>query len=207
MAYFPMFVELKGKNILVVGGGSVALRKCEVLLRYGAELTAVSAQLTPKLVNLKGVRLLFRPFDDADVEGRDMVVAATDSSELNARVAGLCKARGIAVNVVDDATAGSFLFPAATLRGRFSAGICTGGASPTAAAYFNRALAESLPDALEDILDFMAEIRPRVLKAVPDQSRRARIFAFLFTAALENGGEPDEDFVLSVVPELAEADE
>ena len=64
-----------------------------------------------------------------------------------------------------------------------------------------------LPDALEDILDFMAEIRPRVLKAVPDQSRRARIFAFLFTAALENGGEPDEDFVLSVVPELAEADE
>ena len=53
----------------------------------------------------------------------------------------------------------------------------------------------------------MAEIRPRVLKAVPDQSRRARIFAFLFTEALENGGEPDEDFVLSVVPELAEADE
>ena len=204
MALFPMFVELSGKKILVIGGGSVAYRKCERLLPYGAELTAVSGRFAPQFISLPGVKLLFRPFADGDLDGRDIVIAATDDSELNSRVAELCRERGIAVNVVDDPAECSFVFPALTLRGRLSAGVCTGGASPTAAAYFNRAFDESLPDGVEDILDFMAGIRPRVIAAVPDQRRRARIFSFLFNACLDAGGEPDEETVAAIVPELAD---
>ena len=204
MALFPMFVELSGKKILVIGGGSVAYRKCERLLPYGAELTAVSGRFAPQFISLPGVKLLFRPFADGDLDGRDIVIAATDDSELNSRVAELCRERGIAVNVVDDPAECSFVFPALTLRGRLSAGVCTGGASPTAAAYFNRTFDESLPDGVEDILDFMAGIRPRVIAAVPDQRRRARIFSFLFNACLDAGGEPDEETVAAIVPELAD---
>ena len=206
MALFPMFIELSGKNVLVVGGGGVALRKCEKLLPYGAVVTAVSGKFQPKFISLEGVKLLFRPFADGDVEGRDMVIAATDDRALNAHVAGLCRERGIPVNCVDDAENCSFVFPALTLRGRLSAGFCTGGASPTASAYFRDGFEESLPDATEEILDFMAEIRPRVISSVPDERRRARIFAFLFNACLDAGGEPDVVFVLSVVPELGGAD-
>ena len=202
MALFPMFVELSGKNVLVIGGGNTALRKCVKLLDYGAEVWAVSGKFLPAFISLEGVKLIFRPFADGDVAGRDMVVAATDDRLLNARAAGLCRERHIPVNVVDDAEAGSFVFPALTLRGRLSAGFCTGGASPTAAAYFRDGFEAALPNAAEEILDFMADIRPRVLAAVPDQRRRARIFAFLFSACLDAGGEPDAETVASIVPEL-----
>lgn len=207
MALFPMFVELSGKNVLIVGGGSVAMRKCEKLAPYGAVLTAVSARFQPRFISLEGVKLLFRAFEPGDLDGRDMVIAATDDSELNRRVAALCREKGIPVNVVDDADECSFVFPALTLRGRLSAGFCTGGASPTASAYFRDRFDEILPEATEEILDFMADIRPRVIEAVPDQKRRARIFAFLFNACLDAGGEPDEETVTAIVPELGSAEE
>ena len=207
MALFPMFVELSGKNVLIVGGGSVAMRKCEKLAPYGAALTAVSARFQPRFISLEGVKLLFRAFEPGDLDGRDMVIAATDDSELNRRVAALCREKGIPVNVVDDADECSFVFPALTLRGRLSAGFCTGGASPTASAYFRDRFDEILPEATEEILDFMADIRPRVIEAVPDQKRRARIFAFLFNACLDAGGEPDEETVTAIVPELGSAEE
>ena len=202
MALFPMFIEMSGKNVLVVGGGSVALRKCEKLLPYGAELTAVSGRFQPQFISLQGVALLFRPFRDEDIAGRDIVIAATDDRALNAHIAGLCREAGIPFNCVDEPENCTFIFPALTLRGRLSAGFCTGGASPTAAAYFREQFEESLPDGLDEILDFMAGIRPRVIAAVPDQRRRSRIFALLFAACIEAGGEPDEDFVNSLVPEL-----
>ena len=204
MALFPMFIELSGRDVLVVGGGQVALRKCEKLLPYGPAITAAAGRFLPQFISLKGVRLLFRPFEDGDVEGRDMVIAATGDRALNAHVAALCRERGIPVNVVDDVESCSFVFPALTLRGRLSAGFCTGGASPTASAYFRNGFEDSLPDATEEILDFMADIRPRIIAAVPDERRRARIFAFIFNACLDAGGEPDADFVRSVVPELGE---
>lgn len=199
-----MFIEMSGKKVLVVGGGNVALRKCEKLLPYGAELTAVSGRFQPQFISLQGVALLFRPFRDEDIAGRDIVIAATDDRALNAHIAGLCREAGIPFNCVDEPENCTFIFPALTLRGRLSAGFCTGGASPTAAAYFREQFEESLPDGLDEILDFMAGIRPRVIAAVPDQRRRSRIFALLFAACIEAGGEPDEDFVNSLVPELGE---
>ena len=202
MALFPMFIEMSGKKVLVVGGGNVALRKCEKLLPYGAEVTAVSGRFQPQFISLQGVALLFRPFRDEDIAGRDIVIAATDDRALNAHIAGLCREAGIPFNCVDEPENCTFIFPALTLRGRLSAGFCTGGASPTAAAYFREQFEESLPDGLDEILDFMAGIRPRVIAAVPDQRRRSRIFALLFAACIEAGGEPDEDFVNSLVPEL-----
>lgn len=199
-----MFIEMSGKKVLVVGGGNVALRKCEKLLPYGAEVTAVSGRFQPQFISLQGVALLFRPFRDEDIAGRDIVIAATDDRALNAHIAGLCREAGIPFNCVDEPENCTFIFPALTLRGRLSAGFCTGGASPTAAAYFREQFEESLPDGLDEILDFMAGIRPRVIAAVPDQRRRSRIFALLFAACIEAGGEPDEDFVNSLVPELGE---
>ena len=207
MALFPMFIELSGKDILVVGGGGVALRKCEKLLPYGATVTAVSGRFQPQFISVPGLKLLFRPFADGDIAGRDMVIAATDDRALNAHIAELCREVGIPFNCVDDAELCTFVFPALTLRGRLSAGFCTGGASPTASAYFRDSFEDSLPDGVEEILDFMASIRPRIIEVVPDQRRRARIFSFLMNACLDAGGEPDEDTVASIVPELGREDD
>lgn len=204
MAYFPMFVDLTGKNVLVIGGGAVALRKCERLLPYGCEITAAAGRFLPGFISLPGVKLIFRAVEEGDLEGRDMVIAATDDKSVNRYLAEECRRRRIPVNVVDDEKSCDFLFPALVMRGRLSAGFCTGGASPTASAHFAREFEESLPDGIEEILEFMAGIRRRVIDYVPDQRRRARIFALLFAAAVEAGGEPDEETVAAIVPELCE---
>ena len=204
MAYFPMFVDLTGKNVLVIGGGAVALRKCEKLLPFGCEITAAAGRFLPGFISLPGVKLIFRAVEEGDLEGRDMVIAATDDKSVNRYLAEECRRRRIPVNVVDDEKSCDFLFPALVMRGRLSAGFCTGGASPTASAHFAHEFEESLPDGIEEILEFMAGIRRRVIDYVPDQRRRARIFALLFAAAVEAGGEPDEETVAAIVPELCE---
>lgn len=179
MAYFPFFADIQGVRALIVGGGTVARRKAEKLLPYGPRLTVV-AERAP---DIPGVTLLRRAFRPEDLDGMAFAIAATPDSKLNHRVAELCRGRGIPVNVVDDPAACTFLFPALLLRGSLSAGVSTGGASPTAAAYFKEQFAALLPERLEDILDYLASLRPAVRKAVPEE-RRGGAFAALLQACL-----------------------
>ena len=132
MAYFPFFVDLSGQRGLIVGGGTVALRKAEKLLPYGPELTVVAPEPIPALTALP-VTLERRRVRETDLEGASFVIAATDDREENHRISALCQGRKIPENVVDDKEACSFLFPALVRRGNLSVGVSTGGSSPTAA--------------------------------------------------------------------------
>ena len=133
MGYFPFFVDLEGQPGLIVGGGTVALRKADKLLPYGPHLTVVSPHILPELERIPGLTLSRREFSPADLDGMLFAIAATDDRGLNRRIAELCRERHIPVNAVDDREACSFLFPALVKRGDLSVGISTGGASPTAA--------------------------------------------------------------------------
>ena len=117
MAYFPMFVDLTGKNVLVIGGGAVALRKCEKLLPYGCEITAAAGRFLPGFISLPGVKLIFRAVEEGDLEGRDMVIAATDDKSVNRYLAEECRRRRIPVNVVDDEKSCDFLFRPSSCAG------------------------------------------------------------------------------------------
>ena len=188
MPHFPMFVDLKNKPILVVGGGAVALRKLKKLAPYGAIPTVVAPEIHPEILSL-GVEVKQRCFCEADLTPRPaLVIAATDDEVINREVARLCKSLNIPVNVADSPEDCTFLFPALVQRGEFSAGISTGGASPTAAVYFKERLEEAVPDDLEEILDWLAEKRVELKKTVPDQARRAGIFRRLFDACMAKGG-------------------
>ena len=111
MAYFPFFVDLEGQRGLIVGGGTVALRKAEKLLPYGPALTVVAPEPVSELAALP-VELTRREFQPEDLDRADFVIAATDNEEENHRISALCQGRKIPVNVVDDKEACSFLFPA-----------------------------------------------------------------------------------------------
>ena len=87
MGYFPFFVELTGKQGLVVGGGAVALRKVQKLMPYGPALTVVAPEFCGALRETSGVTLLERPFAPEDLAYRDFVIAATDDHGLNLRIA------------------------------------------------------------------------------------------------------------------------
>lgn len=187
MAYFPFFVELSGKKGLIIGGGTVALRKAEKLLPYGPELTLTAPRLLPELEALSGLTLLRRPFGPELLEGMYFVIAATGDLELNHHIAALCRARGILVNVVDDREHCSFLFPALVQDGPLSVGISTGGASPTAAVWVKERIAAALPEDFGALLDWLESVRPAVRAALPEQNSHGPAFTRLFSACLELG--------------------
>ena len=151
MAYFPFFVDLTERTGLLVGGGTVALRKAEKLLPYGATVTAVSGRFQPQFISVPGLKLLFRPFADGDIAGRDMVIAATDDRALNAAVAEDCNRLGIPVNSVDAPSECSFYFPAVITEGNVTVAVSTGGASPALAAALKRYIASRLHENLNEI--------------------------------------------------------
>ena len=187
MGYFPFFIQLQDAPGLLVGGGTVALRKAEKLLPYGPSLTVVAPEIGPELAALPGLALEYRPFRPEDVEGMAFVIAAAGDRELNHRVARLCREKGVPVNVVDDREACSFLFPALVKRGELSVGISTGGSSPTAAVWLKEQIAALLPQGLEDILTWLEEQRPLLKARWPEERVRARGFSALFSACLAAG--------------------
>ena len=187
MAYFPFFVDLEGKHGLIVGGGAVALRKAQKLLPYGPRLTVVAPKLKAEFRELHGVELLHRPFAETDLDGCAFAVAATDDRALNHCVAELCGQQRIPVNVADSREDSTCLFPALLRRGELSVGVSASGAAPAAAAWTRDRFDQILPDRLEDILQYLENIRELLRQAVPDGETRRRLLAVLAADCMEAG--------------------
>lgn len=188
MPYFPMFIDLKDRPILIVGGGKVALRKLQKLLPYGGKLTVVAPFILPEIEAFPHVKLRRRAFRATDLRPRPtMVIAATDETAVNREVAMLCQKRHIPVNAADEPSLCSFFFPALVQRGKFSAGISTGGASPTAAAYFKEELRELLPEHLDEMLSWLESMRSELKSRIPEQPKRAEAFTALFKTCMAKG--------------------
>lgn len=188
MPYFPIFIDLKDKPVLIVGGGTVASRKLRKLSPYGANATIVAPDILPEIAGYPGIKLKRKHFEASDLRPRpSLVIAATDNREANRRISRLCRKRHIPVNVADEPALCSFLFPALVQKGSFSAGISTGGASPTAAAYFKERVQELLPEGLEELLAWLESLRPLVKASVPEQHKRGAILRNLFESGIAKG--------------------
>lgn len=177
MAYFPFFIDLAGKQGLIVGGGSVALRKVQKLLPFGPQLHVVAEVFSEAFEALSGPQLSLsrRPFQETDLDGCFFVIAATDDAALNARIAAACRQRGILINAADDAKNCSFLFPALLKEGALVAGVTTGGASPYAAAEAKNRLMAALPQNMGDLLDQLAALRKEARERLADGKQRAAL--------------------------------
>lgn len=187
MAYFPMFVELSGRKVLIAGGGKVALRKAEKLLPYGPEITVVAPTVCEELSLMPDIRVVKGSFSDELLKNADVVIAATDDRELNKHISELCREVKTPVNTVDDSELCSFLFPCLVKKGSLSIGISTGGASPTAAISFKERIAADIPDNIDEILDYLGSIRSAVKSRFPEEKTRSRIFKGLFESCLSTG--------------------
>ena len=191
MSYFPFFIDLEGREGLVIGGGSVALRKVEKLRPYGAKLTVIAPKILPELKKTEEISCMEIPFTPAALEGKMFVIAASDDPEANHEAALLCRERGILVNVVDDKEECSFLFPALVKRGELSVGISTGGASPSAAVYVKERIGELLPEDFGEILEELAVLRPLVMERAAEE--RGNIFKELFARRLTSSAPLTEE--------------
>lgn len=135
--YYPIFLDLRGKRVLVAGGGKVALRKARALVEAGAHVSVVAPRWEPEFETLP-VRLCRRKFRASDLRGMFLVFTATDDRAVNHRVATEAKRRGIPVNVADNAAECDFLLPARVRSGNLQVAVSTGGRSPRLAVELRR---------------------------------------------------------------------
>ncbi|MCC6860204.1 MAG: bifunctional precorrin-2 dehydrogenase/sirohydrochlorin ferrochelatase [Bryobacterales bacterium] len=143
MAYYPLFLDLRERPVLVAGAGKVALRKTRGLLEAGARVTVVAPAWAPEFEKLP-VRLLRRRFRKSDLEGALLAFAATGDRRVNRALALEAKRRGILVNVADSAPECDFLVPARIRKDNLQIAISTGGTEPRIAAALRRKIEERL---------------------------------------------------------------
>jgi uroporphyrin-III C-methyltransferase/precorrin-2 dehydrogenase/sirohydrochlorin ferrochelatase len=172
--YYPLMLKVKGEPCLVVGGGRTALQKARALRKAGAAVTAVSPEFSPAFERLR-VRRISRRFRPGDVARRILVIAATDSPEVNRAVSTACRRRGIPVNVVDVPELSSFIVPSILRRGPVVIAISTGGQSPPLAKALRRRLEAILPASLGRIARRLGTERRRILRALPPSPARTRL--------------------------------
>ncbi|MGD9164725.1 MAG: bifunctional precorrin-2 dehydrogenase/sirohydrochlorin ferrochelatase, partial [Chromatiales bacterium] len=114
MDFFPIFLNIRNRRCLVVGGGNVAERKIASLLKSGADVILISPDLTHNLTTWRDMGRFShqaREFDDEDLHGAHLVIAATDNPEVNRRISTLAGEQRIPVNVVDQPELCSFILP------------------------------------------------------------------------------------------------
>jgi len=182
----PIFLNFADRPCLVVGAGAVAVRKLEQLLDAGAHITVVAPQLSPAVrrwadAGRLGVKI--RPFEDSDLEGQRLVIAATGNPSVNKHVFTAAEQRGIWVNVVDSPSLCSFHMPAIVRRPPITVAIGTGGAAPALAGLL-RAKIEALLPGNYGLLAHLAETwRKRVQERLPRALDRRRFWQRVLAGA------------------------
>lgn len=160
--YYPVALDLAGRQCLVVGGGTIAADKVEGLLAAGAGVTVVSPTLEPRLERLVSLGSIVhhrRGYRSSDLDGVYLTYGATDNLATNAQVAADARAMGILANAVDDPPNCDFFAVAVVRRGDLQVAISTNGQSPAFARWMREHLEASLPSEYGDLLAMLAGIR------------------------------------------------
>ncbi len=179
MGYLPVFLNLAGRDVLVVGGGAVARRKAETLLDAEACVTAVSPAFDPAFDTLAAahpnrLRMVREAYSPRDLAPFFLVIAATDDPEANAAVAADAERARVWVNVVDVPELCTVLAAATFRRGPVQVAVCTGGECPALGRTLRDELAEACPEILGEYAAALGAERARLKGECPDPARRAR---------------------------------
>lgn len=179
MDLLPIFLNIKNKKCVIVGGGEVAYRKASLLLRAGADLHIVAASLSDELRQLCVAHdsvITEREFQEVDLTGATLVVAATDDLATNQRVSVLSTERGIPVNVVDQPHLCSFIMPSIVDRSPIVVAISSGGSSPILTRKLKELNETMIPGRINKLAELLGSYRERVKKEIGDFSERIRFW-------------------------------
>jgi len=209
MSFYPVYVQLEGKKVVVVGGGNVARRKVLALLECGAVIHLAGRALTPELLEMvekKEIHFLGREFKDEYLDNAFMIIAATDDKDLNHRISVCARGRGVLVNAVDQPPDCDFIVPSILKRGDLLIAISTSGKSPALARRIRKGLEAQFGQEYETFLTMMGRLRKEVLSLGLPQEENSRIFQKIVDADfLENfsDGFPQrmEAYLKNILPE------
>src|SRR5918996_3210057 len=162
MGYYPVFLEMKERRCVVIGGGAVAQRKVAGLLAAGADVTVISPVITEELRSLIGRRAiahLARIYKKGDLADYAIAFVATDDPEINAAVSSDSRSLNIWVNVADDPAHCDFILPAIVRRGELTVAVSSGGASPAVTRAIREELEEYFTDDYARLVQIASEVR------------------------------------------------
>lgn len=178
-AYYPAFLNLEGRRAVVIGGGKVAERKVLTLLKAGAEVTVISPGITEmiKREKLKGkIKHIERQYSKGDLKNAFLVIAATDSQDINKKV---FEDSTCLVNVVDSPSLCSFIVPSVIQRGPLTIAISTSGISPALSRSIRKELEKLYGPEFAEYLGLLEKIRKKAMREIPDKKKRSRFLRSL----------------------------
>lgn len=175
MDCLPVFLQLRSACAVIVGGGRIAARKADLLLRSGARVTVVAPRLREELrqrVAAGELIHLAESFLPRHLDGAAIAIAATGRKDVNAAVSEAARERRVPVNVVDDASLSTFIFPAIIDRSPLVVAVGSAGQAPVLARWVREQIEAVLPASLGALARFMGERRRRVQRALGAAARR-----------------------------------
>lgn len=165
---FPVFLKLEKLSLLIVGGGYVGMEKLSVVLQNspGGKIRIVASQISDEIKELvagrNNIQLIERPYEAADIDGADIVIAAVNDVAVSSQVSRDAKAKGKLINAADKPDLCDFYLGSIVQKGNLKIAISTNGKSPTVAKRVKEMLNDTLPDEINDLLDQMQSIRNKM---------------------------------------------
>ncbi|HVJ48114.1 bifunctional precorrin-2 dehydrogenase/sirohydrochlorin ferrochelatase [Desulfitobacterium sp.] len=173
--YYPIFVDLKHKSVLVVGGGNIAYRKVQTLLEHGAVVHIVSPSLLPELKDLVDSQRCFwveKEYGAEDIKDDLLIFSCTEKDEVNDAVSLDAQKNYRLINVVDDPDKCSFIVPSIMERGDLKIAVSTSGSSPIVARQIREQLQAQYGQEFEQYLALLKEWRIKVKSDLPSEQKR-----------------------------------
>lgn len=185
--YYPIYLNLKGKKCVVVGGGEVAERKALLLEDCQAKVTLISSSLTSclkSMVDEGRISHLERPFKQGDLQGAFLVIGATSDRDVNREIFEEATEKGILVNIVDDPDLCNFIVPSLVRRGDLLLSISTGGIAPGLSRKIRQDLEKEFGEEYEEYLKLLADFRHKVKAKYPDKQDRYQAWQRILSSDL-----------------------
>jgi siroheme synthase-like protein len=177
--YYPIYIDIENRDVVIIGGGNVCARKAETMMKYGARVTVVSPELTDEIEQWgRDGRLTIKRkhYEEGDVDGANMVIASTDDQRVNEQIAADCRRRRIPVNVVDVTPLCEFIVPAIIETGSIQIAVSTGGKSPALARTLKEDLQRLIGPEYAEVNDLMGSLRDSAKAVLPTDVDRKRFF-------------------------------
>src|SRR2546423_12402769 len=178
-AFYPVFLDLRGRRAVVIGGGAVAEQKVRGLIAAGAHVTLVSPETVPALTDLArrgAIEIRRRPYRSGDLAGAWLAIAATDDRSVNEAVWAEAERVGVPLNAVDDLEHCSFIAPAVHREGDITVAVSTGGKSPALAVRLRQRIARLVGRGEARLGALLGEVRPGLATRVPDARARTALW-------------------------------
>ncbi|MBI5125542.1 MAG: bifunctional precorrin-2 dehydrogenase/sirohydrochlorin ferrochelatase [Planctomycetes bacterium] len=206
--YYPIYLDVKGKRCVVVGGGEVAYRKTLGLKEVGAEVVVIAPEFYKEFRSERGVTLLRQKYSGECLAGAFLVIAATDDKEVNQKVWEDAQRHGLLVNVVDQPGLCNFIVPSVVNRGELQISISTGGASPALAKRIRQELEDLFGPEYSELIQLLSKLRPLVISSVKEEGKRRQVFELLSSPTMlmiigQNGPSKAEEEMRKIISTVA----